>query len=85
MTDIEAFRKRLDAVEKLRPIARKYDKMLTQLAINWNLCRPGVTTALVGAKRSAQVRENAGGAGWRIDREDLGEIEETVAGLTDLE
>jgi len=81
----EAFRKRLDAVERLRPIAQKYDKTLAQLAINWNLCQPGVTTALAGAKRPAQVRENAGGAGWRIGQEDLGAIEEIVAGLTDLE
>jgi aryl-alcohol dehydrogenase-like predicted oxidoreductase len=44
-----------------------------------------VTTALAGAKRPSQVRENAGGAGWRIDQEDLDAIEEIVAGLTDLE
>jgi aryl-alcohol dehydrogenase-like predicted oxidoreductase len=81
----EAFRKRLDAVEKLRPIAQKYDKTLAQLAINWALCQSGVTTALAGAKRPSQVRENAGGAGWRIGQKDLDAIEEVVTGLTDLE
>jgi aryl-alcohol dehydrogenase-like predicted oxidoreductase len=81
----EAFAKRLAAVEKLRPIADKYDKTLAQLAINWSLCQPGVTSALTGAKRPDQVRENAGGTGWRIDQPDLDQIEGIVAGLTDLE
>jgi aryl-alcohol dehydrogenase-like predicted oxidoreductase len=38
---------------------------------------------LTGAKRPDQVRDNAGGAGWRIEQEDLDEIEQIVAGLTD--
>jgi len=81
----KAFQERLAAVEKLRPIAARYDKTLAQLAINWNLCQPGVTTALTGARRPEQVGENAGGAGWQISQEDLDEIERIVAGLTDLE
>jgi aryl-alcohol dehydrogenase-like predicted oxidoreductase len=81
----QAFQARLDAVEKLGPIAEKYGKTLAQLAINWNLCQPGVTTALTGAKRPEQVVENAGGAGWQIAGQDLDTIEYIVAGLTDLE
>jgi aryl-alcohol dehydrogenase-like predicted oxidoreductase len=80
----ERFKQRLAAVEQLKPIAASYDKTLAQLAINWNLCQPGVTTALVGVKHPAQVVENAGGAGWRIAPEDLQKIEAIVAGLTDL-
>jgi len=81
----EAFKRRLEAVVQLRPIAAKYGKTLAQLAINWTLCQPGVTTALTGAKRPEQVIDNAGGAGWRIGQGDLEEIEEIVSGLTDLE
>ena len=79
------FGKRLDAVERLRPLAEKYGKTLVQLAINWNLCQPGVTTALAGAKKPEQVRENAGGAGWKIGQEALDEIDRIVSGLEDLE
>jgi len=75
----EEFKKRVEAVEKMRPIAEKYGKTLAQLAINWNLCQPGVTTALVGARSPAQVRDNARGSGWRLEREDLEEIERIVA------
>ena len=59
----EEFKKRVKAVEKMRPIAEKHGKTLAQLAINWNLCQPGVSTALVGARSPAQVRDNAGGSG----------------------
>ena len=62
-----------------------YGKTLAQLAIAWNLCQPGVTTALTGARRLEQVEENAGGAGWQISPSDLDEIEDIVAGLIDLE
>jgi aryl-alcohol dehydrogenase-like predicted oxidoreductase len=80
----ETFLQRLRAVERLKPIAEKHGKTLAQLAINWSLCQPGVTTALTGAKTAQQVEENAGGAGWRLDEEDLERIEEIAAGLTDL-
>jgi aryl-alcohol dehydrogenase-like predicted oxidoreductase len=80
----EAFQERLSAAEQMKPIAEKHGKTLAQLAINWNLCQPGVTTALTGAKKPAQVKENAGGAGWQLTQADLDEIERIVSGLTDL-
>ncbi len=81
----ERFAKRLEAVEKLKPIAAKYGKSLAQLAIAWNLCQTGVTTALVGVKKAAQVVENAGGSGWTLEAEDLEAIERITSGLTDIE
>jgi aryl-alcohol dehydrogenase-like predicted oxidoreductase len=81
----EAFRERLAAVEQLKPIAAKYGVTLAQLAINWNLCQPGVTTSLVGVKKPEQVNENVGAAGWQIEPADLAEIEQIVSGLVDLE
>jgi aryl-alcohol dehydrogenase-like predicted oxidoreductase len=77
----EAFVKRVEAVEKMRPIAARHSKTLAQLAINWNLCQLGVTTALVGAKRLEQVIDNAGGSGWRLTSEDLEEIDKIASDL----
>jgi aryl-alcohol dehydrogenase-like predicted oxidoreductase len=79
----EAFERRLDAAAQMVPIAEKHGRSLAQLAINWNLCQPGVTTALTGAKTPAQVMENAGGAGWQLTSADLHEIERIVSGLAD--
>jgi aryl-alcohol dehydrogenase-like predicted oxidoreductase len=75
----ENFEKNLAIVEKLRPLAEKYDKTLAQLAINWVINRPGVTVAICGARRASQVESNAGGADWRISDEDLAEIEKIVS------
>jgi aryl-alcohol dehydrogenase-like predicted oxidoreductase len=63
-------RRALDLLEQLRPIAEGYGKTLAQLAINWTIHRPGVTAAIVGARRPEQVRENAGGAGWQLEHAD---------------
>jgi len=79
----DLFARRLQAVEALKPIAAKYGKSLAQLAISWNLCQTGVTIALVGVKRPAQVVENAGGAGWAIEASDLAAIERITSDLTD--
>ncbi|MCB2199562.1 aldo/keto reductase [bacterium] len=65
----------LDFVEKLRPIAQKYDKTVAQLAIAWVLRRPEVTSAIVGARKPSQIEETVGGAGWTIEQEDLDTIE----------
>ena len=81
----EGFRTRVEAVEKMKPIADKHGKTLAQLAINWNLCQKGVTTATVGARRSDQVTENAGASGWRLEQEDLEEIEKIVSHIEEPE
>ena len=65
----------LDFVERLRVIARKYDKTVAQLAIAWVLRRPEVTSAIVGTRKPAQIEETVGGAGWSIDPEDLTTID----------
>ena len=77
----DKFKKRVEAVEKIRPIAERHGKTLAQLAVNWNLCQPAVATALVGARTPNQVKDNAGGSGWRLAPEDLEEIEGIVADL----
>jgi len=69
----------LDFVEKLRPIAKKYGKTVSQLAIAWVLRRKEVTSAIVGARRPSQIEETVGGAGWTIDASDLALIDKLLA------
>lgn len=61
----------LDAVARMRPIAAKYGKTLAQAAIAWVTARPGVSTALLGARTPAELEENVGGVGWAMAEEDL--------------
>jgi len=55
--------KALDAVQRLRPIAEQAGLTMSQLALAWVLRAPSVTSAIVGATRPEQVRENAAAAG----------------------
>jgi aryl-alcohol dehydrogenase-like predicted oxidoreductase len=62
-------------IAKLEPIARKYGKSVGQLSIAWVLANNAITSAIVGARNPGQVQEILGGTGWKIDPEDLNEID----------
>ncbi len=75
----EEWEKNQDLVDHLRPIAADAGKSLSQLAINWTIHQPGITSALCGAKRPDQIRENAQSAGWQLTRAQLAEIDRALA------
>ena len=64
----------LEAVEKLRPFAAKYNVTLGQLALAWLLAQPGVTSAIVGARTSAQVLGNIPAATIALEAADVAAI-----------
>jgi aryl-alcohol dehydrogenase-like predicted oxidoreductase len=37
-----------------------------QVAINWLLQRPSVSTVIIGARNEAQLRQNLGAVGWAL-------------------
>ena len=74
-------RRALLFLDRIRPIAEEHGKTLSQLAIAWLLSQPGVTAAIVGARRPDQVVENAGGADWRLTNDELLRIENELAAL----
>lgn len=55
----ERLRVRVEASSRLATLARREGMTPAQLAIAWVLSRPGVTTALCGAKTATQAAENA--------------------------
>lgn len=57
----------LRAVQKLKPIAEEAGLTLPQFALAWVLREPNVASAIVGASRPAQVRENAESSGVIVD------------------
>ncbi len=74
----EEFQKNLELVEKLRLIAEEAGHTVVELAINWILRQPGITSAVCGARRPEQIRENAGGSGWELSGKQLEAIEEAL-------
>ena len=64
----------LGLLEAVRPIAENHGATLGQLAANWVVSQPGVTTAIIGARNPAQVDENVKAAGFRLTDTEQGEI-----------
>lgn len=57
----------LRAVQRLKPIAAEAGLTLPQFALAWVLREPNVASAIIGASRPEQVRENAAASGVVID------------------
>jgi aryl-alcohol dehydrogenase-like predicted oxidoreductase len=53
-------------VDALDDIAAETGKTLPQIAINWLLGRPTVSSVIVGARDEAQLRQNLGAVGWSL-------------------
>jgi aryl-alcohol dehydrogenase-like predicted oxidoreductase len=70
----------LEAVQKLKPLAREADCTLSQFALAWVLREPNVASAIVGASRPEQVEENAGASGRVIDPALFSKAEALVTG-----
>jgi aryl-alcohol dehydrogenase-like predicted oxidoreductase len=66
----------LDALEKIKPIAKERNVTLAQLVINWTFSQPGITTAIVGARSPQQVEENAGAVEFKLTEEEIKKITE---------
>ena len=75
----EERRKNHDLVDRLQEIARRCGHTVADLVIRWTVQQPGITSALCGAKRPDQIRENAGGSGWQLDEQQLAEIDQALA------
>lgn len=69
------YERAIDAVDALRPIAARNGLTVPQLAIHWLLSRPGLSTALVGARTVAEIEENVPGATAQISGSDLAEAD----------
>jgi aryl-alcohol dehydrogenase-like predicted oxidoreductase len=57
----------LRAVQRLKPIAAEAGLTLPQFALAWVLREPNIASAIIGASRPEQVRENAAASGAIID------------------
>ena len=69
----------LERVERLRPIADRLGLTTAQLALAWILRESNVASAIVGASRPEQVRDNAAASGVELDGETVRAIEDALA------
>lgn len=67
----ENFERALAVTERVKEVARKYDKTPAQTAVRWVMQCEGMTAPIVGARKRSQVEDNAGAIGWELAKEDM--------------
>jgi len=66
-------------VDALDEIAMETDKTVPQIALNWLLQRPTVSTLVIGARNEDQLRANLGAVGWNLTREQVAKLDAASA------
>jgi len=64
-------------VDCLRSIAQSRNKTLSQVALNWCICKG--TIPIPGAKSVEQATENIGALGWQLDSNEVAELDRAAA------
>jgi len=62
-------------VDILDEIAKETGKAVAQIAINWLLQRPTVSSVIIGARNEDQLRQNLGAIGWSLTSEQLARLD----------
>ncbi len=65
-----------DVVDVMDEIAEETGKSIPQIAINWLLQRPTVSSVIIGARNEEQLRDNLGAVGWNLSPEQVSRLDE---------
>jgi aryl-alcohol dehydrogenase-like predicted oxidoreductase len=66
-------------IDVLDEIAAATGKTIPQIALNWLLQRPTVSTIVIGARNEGQLRDNLGAMGWTLDAAQLARLDSVSA------
>jgi aryl-alcohol dehydrogenase-like predicted oxidoreductase len=66
----------LDAIHE---VGVETGKSVPQIALNWLLQRPTVSTVLIGARNEEQLRQNLGAVGWNLTPEQVAKLDAASA------
>ncbi|MFB8236828.1 aldo/keto reductase [Kitasatospora purpeofusca] len=64
-----------DVVDALDAIAAETGRTVPQVAINWLLRRPTVSSVIIGARNEEQLRQNLGAVGWELTAEQVARLD----------
>lgn len=62
-------------VDALDSVAQETEKTVPQVALNWLLQRPTVSTVVIGARNEEQLRQNLGAVGWNLTPEQVAKLD----------
>ncbi|RJF88596.1 aldo/keto reductase [Oleomonas cavernae] len=63
-------------VDALDEIARETGRTIPQVALNWLLARPTVSSVIIGARNEAQLRDNLGAVGWSLAADQIARLDD---------
>ncbi|MFM9442910.1 aldo/keto reductase [Streptomyces acidiscabies] len=66
-------------VDALDETAQETGRTIPQVAINWLLQRPTVSSVIIGARDERQLRENLGAVGWELAPEQMARLDRASA------
>ncbi|MCK8493733.1 aldo/keto reductase [Spirosoma sp. RP8] len=62
-------------IDTLNEIAAETGKTVPQVALNWVLQRPTVSTLVIGARTEEQLKQNLGAVGWQLTKEQVARLD----------
>ena len=68
----EYLHKVVDAIDE---VAKETGKTVPQIALNWLLRRPTVSTLIIGARNEEQLKQNLGAIGWELTKEQIARLD----------
>jgi aryl-alcohol dehydrogenase-like predicted oxidoreductase len=63
------------AVDALDEVAKETGRTVPQVALNWLLQRPTISSVIIGARDEEQLRQNLGAAGWSLTSEQVTKLD----------
>ena len=62
-------------VDALDEVAKETGKTIPQVALNWLLQRPTVSSVIVGARNEEQLQQNLGAVGWNLTADQVAKLD----------
>jgi len=66
-------------VDALDEVAKETGKSIPQVAINWLLQRPTVSSVIIGARNEEQLKQNLGSVGWNLTKAQVAKLDAASA------
>jgi aryl-alcohol dehydrogenase-like predicted oxidoreductase len=64
-----------DVVDALDGVAKETGKTIPQVALNWVLHRPTVSSVIIGARNEQQLRQNLAATGWALTPDQISKLD----------
>jgi aryl-alcohol dehydrogenase-like predicted oxidoreductase len=75
----------LEAVQRLKPIADEAGLTIGQLSLAWVLANSNVSSAIIGATKPKQIKENVKASGVKLSAEQLKAIDSALGNLPEMD